>query len=68
MSFPSLRRYFHQIDASLPFFIYLIILSSSNNYLRRSDKYLETVIQIDLIFNIEQVLERDYFILQPIEF
>jgi hypothetical protein len=65
---PSCDRYFHQFDASLPFFFNLIILRSSYNYVRRSDNYPETVIGIDIIINFEQVLDRDYFQLDAIEF
>jgi hypothetical protein len=67
VSFPSRDRYFHQLDASLLFSFFLLILSSSNNYLRRSDKYLETVWLIVSIFNFEQVLDCELILLQVID-
>ena len=56
--------YFHQLDASLlsVFFILVLILSSSNNYLRRSYLYLKTFSEIDAgILNFEEVLNSEYF-------
>jgi hypothetical protein len=41
-------------------------MSSSNNYLRRTDKYLKTVTKIDSIFNFEQVLDCELILLQVI--
>jgi hypothetical protein len=67
VSFPSGDRYFHQLYACLPFASYPIIFSCSNNYLRRSDKYLETVSKIAVIFNFEQVLDRELILLQVLD-
>ena len=66
-SFPSRNRYFHQLDALLMYAsCYPLILRSSNNYLRWSDKYLETVSIIGIILNFEQVLDCELFLLQVI--
>jgi hypothetical protein len=67
VSFPSSDRYFQQLDACLPFSLFLLILSRSNNYLRRSDKYLETVSNISSIFNFKQVLDSELILLQVID-
>jgi hypothetical protein len=67
VSLPSGDRYFHQLDACLPVSSYPLILSSSNNYLRRTDKYLKTVRKIDSICNFEQVLDIELILLQVIE-
>jgi hypothetical protein len=67
VSFPSGYRYFDQLYACLLFSFFLLILSSSNNYLRRSDKYLETISKIDVIFNFEQVLDRELILLQVLD-
>ena len=67
VSFPSRDRYFHQLDVSLIYAFFLLILSRSNNYLRRSDKYLETVSKIASIFNFEQVLDSELILLQVID-
>ena len=62
--FPSRDRQFHQLDDSFRIF-YSVPLSISNNYLRRSDKYLDTDIPTLLIY-FEQVLESELFLL-PID-
>ena len=67
VSFPSGDRNFHQLYACLLFSFFLLILSSSNNYLRRSDKYLETISKTDVIFNFEQVLDRELILLQVLD-
>ena len=66
-SFPSRDRYFHQLDASLPLFFFPLILRSSNNYLRLSDKFLETLSMNALIFNFEQVLDSELILLRFID-
>ena len=67
VSFLSCDRYFHHLYASLPVSFFLLILNSSNNYLRRSDKNLETVSNISTIFNFEQVLDSELILLQVID-
>ena len=68
VSFRSRDRYYHQFDGSLHFsFFILLILSRSNKNLRRSDKYLETVSIIGIIFTLEQVLDFELILLQVID-
>ena len=56
-----------QLDAKLKISSYKLILSSSNNYLRICDKYLETVNITGAIINLEQILDAKLFLLKVID-